>query len=186
MEKGESNKVWRVPYKSPYTLRDKFKMSLWWFVEALFFKPSLHKMNGWRCFLLRLFGAKIGANTFIQASAKIWFPWNLEIGVHSGFGFDALIYNLDKVIIGDYSTVTHRCHVNTGSHDFSDPAFALVTKPVTIGDNVFIGADSYISPGIDISDMVIVGARSVATKNLPSNMICVGHPCQPIKERESV
>ena len=177
--------VWRRQYISPYSTSYKIKMSIWWFVEKILFSYTPHKLNGWRCFLLRSFGAKIGDHTFIHSKAKIWYPWNLEIGVHSGIGFDALIYSLDKIKIGDYSTVTHRCQINTGTHDFADPYYSLITKPVMIGDNVFIGTDSYISPGVKIEDMVIIGAKSVVTKNLPKNMICVGNPCKPIKPRES-
>ena len=68
----------RRPALSTYSLRQKLRMASWWAVEALLFRPSLHKMNGWRCFLLRMFGAEIGRNTFIFSGAKIWFPWNLE------------------------------------------------------------------------------------------------------------
>lgn len=177
------NSVWRKPYVSPYTLKDKLRMTLWWFISGCLFRTSPHKFNSFRCYLLRAFGAKVGSNTFIHSKATIWFPWNLEIGVHSGIGFDALIYNLDKVTIGDYSTVAHRCQVNTGSHDFADPTYKLITQPVKIGNNVFVGTDCYIAPGVLIGDMTIIGAKSVVVKSMPDNMICFGHPCKPIKPR---
>ena len=174
----------RVPSRSPNDLKTKLKMALWWFIEAILFRPSLHKMNGWRCMLLRAFGAKVGHNTFINSRAKIWFPWNLEIGSNGGIGFDALIYNLDKVIIEDYATVSQRVHVNTGSHDYTDPAFPLITRPIHIGVGAFIGTDSYIGLGVNIGEMAVIGARSVVVSDMPSYTVSHGHPCRPYKTFE--
>lgn len=180
----ENIKIKRIPSVSPYTMHEKIRMSIWWLFEIILFRPSLHKMNGFRCFLLRLFGAKIGRDTFIHPRAKIWFPWNLKIGSNSGIGFDALIYNLDVVDLGDYVTVAQRVHINTGSHDYRDPAFNLITRPVRIKDGAFLGADSYINMGITIGVLSVIGARSVVVTDLPDNMVCVGHPCKPIKSFE--
>ena len=184
MTMPRKNEIPRVPSRSPYSFREKVKMALWWTVEATLFKPSLHKMNGWRCFLLRLFGAKVGRNTFINSRAKIWFPWNLCIGSNGGIGFDALIYNLDRVDIGDYATVSQRCHVNTGSHDYADPAFPLVTRPVKIGAGAFVGADSYIGWGVSVGEMAVIGARSVVVSDIPEYVVAVGHPCMVLKSFE--
>lgn len=168
---------------SPYSLREKIRMALWWMVEAILFRPSLHKMHGWRRGLLRLFGSKIGNGSSVHAKARIWFPWNLEMGENSGIGFEALLYNLDKVVIEDFVTISQRVHINTGTHNLKDPAFQLITRPVHIKSGAFIGADSFINLGITIGEMAVIGARSVVTKDMPSNMICVGHPCKPIKVR---
>ena len=174
----------RVPSKSLNSTRLKLKMALWWFIEGFLFRPSLHKMNGLRCFLLRFFGAKVGKNTFINSRAKIWYPWNLEIGSNGGIGFDALIYNLDKVIIEDYATVSQRVHINTGSHDYTNPAFPLVTRPIHIGAGAFIGADSYVGWGVNIGEMAVIGARSVVVSDMPSYTVSHGHPCRPYKKFE--
>lgn len=176
-----SSSIPRVPSKSPYSVAEKIRMATWWFVESVFFKPSPHICNKFRCFLLRLFGAKIGANTFIHSSAKIWFPWNLSIGSNSGIGFDALIYNLDAICIGDYSTISQRCHLNTGSHDYVDIGFKLIKMPINISDGVFVGTDSYIGMGVSIGEMSVIGARSVVISSQPDYVVCVGHPCRPIK-----
>jgi putative colanic acid biosynthesis acetyltransferase WcaF len=130
---------------------------------------------------LRLYGAKIGSNTFIHPRARIWFPWNLEIGSNAGIGFDALIYNLGLVHIGDFATISQRVHINTGSHDYADPAFKLITRPIHIGEGAFIGTDSYIGLGVVIGKMAVIGARSVAVSDQPSFTVCFGHPCKPHK-----
>ena len=171
----------RIPATSPYQFREKIRMLSWWTIEAILFRTSLHKMNRFRCFLLRSFGAKIGKNTFIHSRAKIWFPWNLDIGSNAGIGFDALIYNLDRVQVGDFATISQRAHLNTASHDYRDPAFKLITKPIYVGAGAFIGADSYIGPGVSIGEMTVVGARSVVVFDQPEFTVCFGHPCKPHK-----
>lgn len=176
------NSVPRVRSKSPYSLIEKLRMSTWWIVEALVFRPSLHKMNGLRCQLLRWFGAKVGKRTFIHPKAKIWFPWNFKIGSNGGIGFDALIYNLDMVEIGDFATISQRVHINTASHDYTDPEFPLLTRPVLIGAGAFVGADSYVGWGVEIGKMTVIGARSVVVSNQPEFSICIGHPCKFYKK----
>lgn len=175
--------IWLTKSVSPYTRKEQVLWAIWWAVEALFFRPSFHRMHGWRVFLLRLFGAKIGKNVSIHQRVRVFFPWKLVIGNESGIGFDTLIYNLDRVTIGDYVSIAQRVHVNTGSHDFTDPELALETKPVTIRSGVFIGTDTYIGPGVVLDSMSVIGARSVVTKSMPASMICFGHPCRPIRPR---
>ena len=181
---GSVHSVPRVPSKSPYVLSQKIKMTTWWFVESLLFKPSFNKMNWLRCSLLRCFGADIGKNTFIHNKARIWFPWNLKIGSNSGIGFDALIYNLDMVEIGDYVTISHQVHINTASHDYTDPEFPLMTRRIFIDSGAFVGADSYIAWGVNIGMMTVIGARSVVISNQPDFTVCFGHPCKPYKKFE--
>ena len=55
-------------------------------------------------------------------------------------------------------------------------------KPVTIGDNVWIGGSVTILPGVTIGDNVTIGAGSVVTKDIPSNSIAVGNPCKVVKK----
>jgi len=56
-----------------------------------------------------------------------------------------------------------------------------LTKPIIVGDNVYIGMHSIVLPGVEIGDDVIIGAGSVVTKNIPSNTVAVGVPARPIK-----
>lgn len=57
-------------------------------------------------------------------------------------------------------------------------------KPITIGNNVWIGANSVVLPGVSIGDNVIIGAGSIVTKDIPDNSIAVGNPCCKIKEKK--
>jgi putative colanic acid biosynthesis acetyltransferase WcaF len=173
--------MWLKKSKSGLSIKIKLKLALWTFVQNTLFKYS--PLIRPRIWLLNLFGANVNKSCFIHSSAKIYMPWNLKMGEKSSIDFNVIIYNLDNVIIGNFVSIAYMANINTGSHDFTDPHLALVTKPVMIKDGAFIGADVYISPGVSIGLMTVIGARSVITKDMPDNYICYGHPCVPHKFR---
>ena len=84
------------------------------------------------------------------------------------------------ITIGDNVTMAPRVHVLC--HDASTKKFLDYTKigRVTIGDNVFIGAESVILPNVKIGDNVIIGANSTVTKDIPNNVVVAGNPARII------
>ncbi len=180
----EKNTMWLKPSQSALTTKIKIKLALWLFIQNTLFRFTPHKLNKFRLWLLKIFGADIQMSCFVHPQATIYMPWNLSMGNNSAIDFGALIYSLDKVIIGDFVSISYKVNINTGSHDHSDPEFALITKPVRIESGAFIGTESYVAPGVTIGQMAVIGARSVVTKDMPSDMICFGHPCKPYKKRE--
>jgi len=180
---NEIESVWLKPSKSAFDTKTKLKLALWMLTKNTVFKFSPHKMNKFRLIILNLFGAKIKSNCFISPQATIYMPWNLSMENNSAIDFDAFVYNIDKVTIGKFVSISYKVNINTASHDIEDQYFSLITKPIIINDGVFIGTESYISPGVEIGSMAVIGARSVVTKNMPKNMVCIGHPCKAIKER---
>ena len=178
----QSESMWLKKSKRSFSVKTKLLLMAWLFVHRFIFRLSPHK--GFRLWLLKVFGANISNTCFVHSSALIYMPWNLTMGERSSIDFDALVYSLGKVVIGDYVSISYKVNINTGSHDYSDPFFSLITKPVIINSGAFIGADVYISPGVEIGQMAVIGARSVVTKSLPANYVCMGHPCKPYKVRE--
>ena len=89
-------------FKLPDNFRgkNKFIVQLWWIVQSLFFNTSPQFMFGWRRFLLRLFGSKIGCNVKIRPSVKVTYPWKLTIGDYSWIGDEVILYNLGKFSLG--------------------------------------------------------------------------------------
>ena len=83
--------------------------------------------------------------------------------------------------IGDNVTMAPRVHILC--HDASTKQFLGYTKigRVTIGDNVFIGAESVILPGVTIGDNSVIGAGSVVTKDIPANVVAVRNPCRVLR-----
>lgn len=158
-------------------------MRILWGVAYPFFRFSLRPMFGWRRLLLRAFGARVGRETHIYNSARIYMPWNLEIGDWSSIGENVLIYNLGKVTIGSRSTISHRAHVCAGTHDYSRADLPLLTPEVRIGDDAWICADAFVGPGVAVGQGAVVGARAVALKDVDPWNVVIGNPATFVKKR---
>lgn len=164
---------------SPYSLRNKVMRVLWQFVYVFFFRFSPRPLHGWRRFLLCLFGAKLGNKAKVAASAKVWAPWNLEMGDYSTIAQDVDCYCAGRICIGSHTTVSQYSFLCAASHDYTHPRMLLYTDPITIGSSVWVCADVFVGPGITIADGVVVGARSSVFKDLPAWTVCVGNPATP-------
>jgi putative colanic acid biosynthesis acetyltransferase WcaF len=111
-------------------------------------------------------------------------PWNIELGNHVAIGREVEFLNFAPVRIGSMTVVSQYTYLCTGTHDYTHPHFPLTFAPITIGQECWVAARSFISPGVTIGHGAVVGASSVVTKNLPAWMVCAGNPCRPIKPRE--
>ena len=108
----------------------------------------------------------------------------LKIGDWSAIGEEALIYNLGSVTIGSMVTVSQRAHLCAGTHDYTQAALPLLKPPIVIRDQVWICADAFIGPGVTVGEGAVVGARSVAVKDVPAWTVVAGNPAREIKKRE--
>ena len=99
-------------------------------------------------------------------------------------GERSVAYSLGKIEIMEGATVAQEAYLCTGTHDFSDPSFQLITKNITIKDSAFIGVRAMIMPGITIGKNAVVGAQSVITKNVKAHHIVAGNPAREIGTRE--
>ena len=156
---------------------------LWWFIQGTLFRFSLHNMYGWRNFLLRLFGAKIGKGVKVRASAKFTYPWKVSIGDYSWIGDNVKLYSLDEIIIGSNCVISQESYLCTGSHDIKDPHFGLITKPIVIKDGAWIASDVFVYPGVTIHEMAVVAARSTVVRDVPANEVHAGSPAKFVKKR---
>jgi putative colanic acid biosynthesis acetyltransferase WcaF len=92
-------------------------------------------------------------------------------------------YSLGKIEILEGATVAQEVYLCTGTHDFKDPNLQLITEPITVGKNAFIGARALILPGVSIGDQAIIGAMSVVAKDVPDHQVVAGNPAKKIGER---
>jgi putative colanic acid biosynthesis acetyltransferase WcaF len=138
---------------------------------------------GWRRFVLRLFGARVGAHVNIYPSTHLYMPWNVTIGDWSALGDDVFVYSLGSVSIGKSATLSYRSHVCAGTHDLNDPELPLRKPPVTIEDGVWVGTEAFIGPGVTVGRAAVVGARAVVVKDVAALDVVAGNPARPVSRR---
>lgn len=149
------------------------KMVVWRMYNALVF-PLLPRSM--RTLSLKMFGAKIGKCCLFKRRAKFYAPWNFVCGDAVCVGPRVEIYNKNLVAIGSNVVISQDVWVCTASHDVSSARMELKTRPVRIGNNVWIAAKAAILPGVEIGDGAVVGACSVVAGNVEEWSIVVGNP----------
>ena len=159
------------------------KEFFWLMLRSCFFDNSVMPWYGLRRFILKRLGASLGTGVVVKPGVKITFPWKLTVGNNCWLGEESWIMNLAPVTLGNDICVSQRVLLCTGSHDWSDPRFALVAKPIVLGNRVWICADVFVGPGVTIGEDTVVKPGSVVTGDLPAGMVCAGNPCEPVKPR---
>ena len=168
---------------SAHSTRNKIGRALWGVVWGLLFRPSPKIMHGWRRMLLRAFGARVGRGVKVMPSARIWAPWNLELGECSCVSHYVDCYSVARISIGAHATVSQYSFLCTATHDESDPHMLLVTAPLTIRDQAWVCADVYVGPGVTIGQGAVVGVRSSVFGDLPEWKVCYGTPARSVRDR---
>jgi maltose O-acetyltransferase len=128
-----------------------------------------------------------------HSTKTIWVesPFHVDYGVHLEVGENfyanhgCTILDCNKVKIGKNCLLAPHVCISAATHPI-DPtlraAGAEYTAPVTIGDNVWIGANATICPGVTIGNNVVVGAGAVVTKNVVDNVVVAGVPAKVIRK----
>ena len=173
----------RFQVPSGFRGRSKIYVQLWWVVQSTLFAMSLQMMYGWRAWLLRLFGAKIGKGAIIRPSVKITYPWKLTIGDHCHIGDEVNLYTLGEIEIGNCAVVSQRSYICTGSHDYTRPTFDIFAKKIVIETEAWVAMDVFVAPGVTIGRGAVVGARSSVFRDVPAGTISVGTPARVIGRR---
>jgi len=171
-------------YRNSLSRGHQVKRLLWgvcWLVLARWLPRSLG--CGWKRFLLRCFGAKLSPTAVVYSSTRIYAPWNLEMGAHSCLANDVDCYNVDRVVIGDNTTVSQKSYLCTASHDITKGDLPLITAPIVIEDQVWVGADVFVGMGVTVKQGAVVGARSSVYKDVPGWTVVGGNPARVLKER---
>ncbi len=171
-------------YHECLPLKNKFKRLGWNVCALLFFRPFVGPLFWrWRNLLLRLFGATIGKGSKVSASAKVWAPWNLEIGEYTAIGAGANCYNSGKIVLGSKVVVSQGAYLCAASHDITNPLNPLITAPIHIGSFAWIAAEAFVNMGITIGEGAVVGARAAVFKDVDPWTVVGGNPAKFIKKR---
>ncbi|MFL9481538.1 WcaF family extracellular polysaccharide biosynthesis acetyltransferase [Chitinophagaceae bacterium LWZ2-11] len=159
------------------------KRILWLIISSFFFKHSLALFPSLKCFLLRLFGAKIGVRVNIKPAVTIKYPWFLEIGNDCWIGENVWIDNLAKISMGDNVCLSQGAMLLTGNHNYKKATFDLITGPIRLEDGVWIGAQAVVCPGVICGSHSVLTVGSILTRDMESYFIYQGNPAVKIKER---
>ena len=166
-----------------WTGRELIGRVAWSLAEPLF-RLSPRVLWGWRRWLLRRFGARIGPDVQIYPSVRITIPWNLDIGAQSAVGDRAILYALGPITLGARVTVSQGAHLCAGTHDWRRPDMALLKPPIAIGDDAWICADAFVGPGVTVGAGAVLGARGVAMRDIAPWTVVAGNPARQIGYRE--
>jgi len=129
-----------------------------------------------------------GKDVFIDATCHILIPQQMEIGDNSSISSYTTIYAAFGVKIGKNCLISSNCgissinHIQNSLNRRRDDSKGLFCKSVIIGDNVWIGMNACILPGVEIGKNSIIGSGSVVTRNVPSNEVWAGNPARCIKK----
>lgn len=180
---GSIQDLSRVVVPRGFRGRPAWFVQLWWLVQGMLFHPSPQAMYGWRRFLLRSFGARVGKGVLIRPTANVTYPWKLTLGDWSWVGDHATLYTLGEITIGESSVVSQHCYLCTGTHDYARVTFDLIADPIHVEPEAWIAAHVFVGPGVTIGRGAVVGARSVVLKDVPEKMICAGSPVRMLRRR---
>lgn len=172
------------PYKNMLGRKHQIFRLVWsivWTVFARWLPRTLG--SGWKRFLLRMFGAKIHPTAVVYSSAKIYYPPNLTMDEYSCIGPDVDCYNVAHIHIGKYAIVSQRAYICTASHDIYSHRHELITGPITIGDQSWVGAEAFIGMNVCVHEGAVVGARAAVFKSVDAWTVIGGNPAKVIKKR---
>jgi len=165
--------------------RSAFVVQLWWIVQGTLFALSPQFMYGWRRWLLRLFGARIGKGVVIRPSVRITYPWKLTIGDYSWVGDFVELYTLGPIEIGRNAVVSQYSYLCTGSHDMTAISFDIFAKPIVIEDEVWVAAGVFVFPGVTIARGSVIAAKSIVRQSTEEYGVYAGTPLRFLKDRRT-
>ena len=131
-----------------------------------------------------LFG-KVGKNVSVKPNLRCDYGYNISVGDNFYANYDAILLDIAPITIGDNVMLAPRVGLFTATHPIdADVRIGGLEygKPITIGDNVWIGAGAIVNPGVTIGENSVIGSGSVVTKDIPSNVVAAGNPCRVIRE----
>lgn len=131
-----------------------------------------------------LFGS-VGIAPDLNPNFRCEFGRNIHVGDYFYANYDTVILDGAKVTIGDRVLFGPKVGLYTSNHSFDARERELggcIAKPISIGNRCWLAANVTVLPGVTIGDDVIIGAGSVVTHDIPSNVIAVGNPCHVLRE----
>lgn len=129
--------------------------------------------------------AEIGDHCYIEPPLQANWGIHTHLGHHVYANFNLTLVDDTHIYIGDYVMIGPNVTLATAGHPIEPELRKKVAQfnlPIHIKKNVWIGANSVVLPGISIGENSVIGAGSIVTKDIPSNVVAVGNPCRVLRE----
>ena len=129
-----------------------------------------------------MFGA-VGEHCWIEPPIFFCYGTNVFLGDGVYANFNLSLVDDYQIIIGNRVMFGPNVTIAVTGHPI-DPARRgyMYALPVTVGDNVWVGAGAVICPGVTIGENTVIGAGSIVTKDIPANVVAAGNPCKVLRE----
>jgi len=137
-----------------------------------------------RNYILKQLIPHAGAGLWMQPPFYCDYGYNMDIGEKVFFNFNCIVLDVAPVTIGSRTLFGPNVQVYTAMHpiDYKERASGLeYSKPIVIGEDIWIGGSAVICPGVTIGDRTIIGAGSVVTRDIPADVFAAGNPCKVIR-----
>ena len=134
--------------------------------------------------LLKELFKKTGNNFYIEPPFHCDYGCNITVGENFYANFDCIFLDVNEIIIGNNVFLAPRVCIYTAGHPIDKDIrneYLEYGYRVTIGNDVWIGGNTVINPGVNIGDNVVIGSGSVVTHDIPSNVVAAGNPCRVLR-----
>lgn len=126
-----------------------------------------------------------GEGLWLQPPFYCDYGYNMKLGEKVFFNFNCVVLDVAEVTIGSRTLFGPNVQIYTATHPIDHKVRASgleFAKPITIGEDVWIGGSAVICPGVNIGDRSVIGAGSVVTRNIPADVFAAGNPCKVIRQ----
>ena len=135
--------------------------------------------------LIRSIFGKAGKNCIVLPPFNCDYGFNIEVGDNFFANYNFTVLDVAKVTIGDNVFIAPNVSIYTAGHPVHHEARNSMYEygiPITIGSDCWIGGNVTICPGVTIGERTVIGAGSVVTHDIPSDVIAAGNPCRVIRQ----
>ncbi|MCS0655308.1 sugar O-acetyltransferase [Cytobacillus firmus] len=137
--------------------------------------------------LLKELLGSTGENVYMEPNIRFDYGYNTHVGENFFANFDCTILDVCEVRFGDNCMLAPGVHIYTATHPLHPAernSSREYAKPITIGNNVWVGGSAVINPGVTIGDNAVIASGAVVTKDVPENVVVGGNPAKVIKQIE--
>ncbi|MFB7088238.1 sugar O-acetyltransferase [Streptomyces sp. NPDC056296] len=134
--------------------------------------------------LAELLGS-VGAEAHVRPPLYVDYGSNISIGARTFVNYNLTALDVAAITIGEDCQIGPGVQLLTPTHPLeAEPRRDKLeaARPITIGDNVWLGGGAVVLPGVTIGDNAVIGAGAVVTKDVPANVVAVGNPARPVRK----